>query len=108
MTWIVQIYSVRGLKNTKIRNIYCMDLVAFRMLKISLFLFLQVANVYSAFPFPEECGVNYIAPDNAEDATRIVGGYEAVPGSWPWQAYLKWRGGNIVGWELKLQIKFLN
>ena len=31
---------------------------------------------------------------------RIVGGYEAVPGSWPWQAYLKWRGDFNCGGTL--------
>ena len=31
---------------------------------------------------------------------RIVGGYEAVPGSWPWQAYLKWRGDFTCGGSL--------
>ena len=31
---------------------------------------------------------------------RIVGGYEAVPGSWPWQAYLKWQGGFTCGGTL--------
>lgn len=31
---------------------------------------------------------------------RIVGGFEAVPGSWPWQAYLKWRGAFTCGGSL--------
>ena len=54
-----------------------------------------------------DCGINYIKPDNIQNASRfsddvlhqtltnlfrIVGGYEAVPGSWPWASYLKWRG----------------
>jgi len=55
----------------------------------------------SNFPFPTECGINYIEPENVEDATRIVGGFEAVPGSWPWQAYILWRdtfecGGTLI------------
>ena len=62
------------------------------MLRISILLCFQLTRIYSAFPFPEECGINYIPPDHVEDATRIVGGFEAVAGSWPWQAYLKWRG----------------
>jgi len=49
--------------------------------------------------WPEECGITYISPDNVENTMRgshpgerIVGGYEAVPGSRPWQAYLIWQG----------------
>jgi len=54
-----------------------------------------------SFPFPTECGINYIEPDNVGNTTRIVGGFEAVPGSWPWQAYLKWKhsftcGGTLI------------
>ena len=37
--------------------------------------------VVQAFPFPSECGINYIEPENVGNATRIVGGVEAVPGS---------------------------
>jgi len=57
------------------------------------------------FPFPEECGINYIEPGNAENATvdangKIVGGFVAVPGSWPWQAYLKYQGYFTCGGTL--------
>ena len=54
----------------------------------------------TAFPFPSECGINYIEPDNVGNTTRIVGGFEAVPGSWPWQAYLIWRGSFECGGTL--------
>jgi len=61
----------------------------------------------SAFPFPEECGITYIEPDNVENTfrgagngSRIVGGYEAVPGSWPWQAYLIYDGYFTCGGTL--------
>ena len=53
-----------------------------------------------AFPFPTECGINYIEPDNVGNTTRIVGGFEAVPGSWPWQAYLVWKGSFVCGGTL--------
>jgi len=69
---------------------------------ISLFL-----SLTHAFPFPEECGINYISPDNVDntfkgshDGERIVGGYDAVPGSWPWQAYLIWQGTFVCGGTL--------
>ena len=35
-----------------------------------------------------------------KEFSRIVGGYEAVPGSWPWQAYLKWKGSFTCGGTL--------
>ncbi|XP_023328925.1 transmembrane protease serine 9 [Eurytemora carolleeae] len=68
------------------------------------FLFLFI-NLIAGFPFPEECGITYIEPSNIENATRhedgkIVGGFEAVPGSWPWQAYLKYRGDFSCGGTL--------
>ena len=54
---------------------------------------LALVGSLHAFPFPEECGINYIQPDNVGNATvKIVGGFEAVPGSWSWQAYLKFKG----------------
>merc|ERR1719187_3088825 len=46
------------------------------------------------------CGVTYIKPDNVDNDTRIVGGYEAVPGSWPWQAYLVYQGDFVCGGTL--------
>merc|ERR550539_1767379 len=74
------------------------------MLRISLILlFVQFTSIsYSSgrFEFPEECGINYIEPDNIDEATRIVGGFEAVPGSWPWQAYLKYQGSFTCGGTL--------
>ena len=55
----------------------------------------------ASFPFPEECGINYIQPDNVGNAShRIVGGFEAVQGSWPWQAYLKFKGSFTCGGTL--------
>jgi len=57
-------------------------------------------GLVTAFPFPSECGINYIEPDNVGNTTRIVGGFEAVPGSWPWQAYLIWRGSFECGGTL--------
>merc|ERR1712121_288393 len=59
-----------------------------------------VSSTSVGFPFPEECGINYIQPDNVGNASRIVGGVEAVPGSWPWQAYLKFKGSFTCGGTL--------
>ena len=73
------------------------------MLRISfLLLLVQLASISCSvrFEFPEECGINYIEPDNIDEATRIVGGFEAVPGSWPWQAYLKYQGEFMCGGTL--------
>merc|ERR1712098_117865 len=53
---------------------------------------LVLVKLVQSFPFPTECGINYIESDNVGNTTRIVGGVEAVPGSWPWQAYLKFKG----------------
>jgi len=58
-----------------------------------------------AFPFPTKCGINYIEPSNVEGTRKgsnqtrsgITGGYVAVPGSWPWQAYLVYRGEFACG-----------
>ena len=42
----------------------------------------------------------YFIPNLPNTLFRIVGGYEAVPGSWPWAAYLKWRGEYTCGGTL--------
>jgi len=68
-------------------------------------LLLLLVGFASAFPFPTKCGINYIEPSNIEgtrqgsNQTRngITGGYVAVPGSWPWQAYLVFRGEFACG-----------
>ena len=70
-----------------------------------MYLILNIWFVFSisfcqAFPFPSECGINYIEPENVENTTRILGGFEAVAGSWPWQAYLKFQGGFYCGGTL--------
>jgi len=66
-----------------------------------LLIIFSIVKLGLSFPFPEECGVNYIQPDNINNvSSRIVGGYEAVPGSWPWQAYLKWKGSFTCGGTL--------
>merc|ERR1711892_1177822 len=71
--------------------------------KFTSFLVISV----TAFPFPEECGITYIEPDNVENTfkgagngSRIVGGFEAVPGSLPWQAYLIYDGYFTCGGTL--------
>jgi len=71
-----------------------------RFLTCVILLSLGNIDIITCFPFPEECGITYIEPDNINNASRIVGGYEAVPGSWPWQAYLKWKGGFTCGGTL--------
>ena len=71
--------------------------------RISFLLFVQLTSISycsSRFEFPQDCGINYIEPDNIDDATRIVGGFEAVPGSWPWQAYLLYQGSFTCGGTL--------
>jgi len=68
-------------------------------------LLLLLVGFATAFPFPTKCGINYIEPSNVEgtrqgsNQTRsgITGGYVAVPGSWPWQAYLVYRGEFTCG-----------
>ena len=59
-----------------------------------------VTGLPSPFLFPSECGVNYIEADNIRNTGRIVGGFEAVPGSWPWQAYIIKRGIGTCGGTL--------
>ncbi|XP_019627287.1 PREDICTED: trypsin-like [Branchiostoma belcheri] len=44
------------------------------------------------------CGVTPIPP--VFPASRIVGGSEAYPGSWPWQVDVRHRGGHICGGAL--------
>jgi len=62
---------------------------------------LLLGTLAQAFPFPTECGINYIQPEHVENTTtRIVGGVEAVPGSWPWQAYLRFKGEFTCGGTL--------
>jgi len=62
---------------------------------------LILGTLSQAFPFPTECGINYIQPEHVENTTtRIVGGVEAVPGSWPWQAYLRFKGEFTCGGTL--------
>ena len=61
---------------------------------------LLILGLCQAFPFPAECGITYIEPENVENTTRILGGFEAVPGSWPWQAYLKFQGEFYCGGTL--------
>jgi len=67
---------------------------------------LLLPSLAAPFPFPLDCGINYIEPDNVENTTfkastpGIVGGYEAVPGSWPWQAYLIYKGKFACGGTL--------
>ena len=56
---------------------------------------LSLIHIFSfcqGFKFPSECGITYIQPDNTGSANKITGGFKSVPGSWPWQAYLKLRG----------------
>ena len=67
-------------------------------MRVIIFCLAALPNILS-FPFPD-CGINYIEPDNIQNASRIVGGVEAVPGSWPWAAYLRWRGEYTCGGTL--------
>ena len=83
---------------------------------VIIFFLAALPNILS-FLF-SDCGVNFIKPDNIQNASRffreevyvfsqsltilfrIVGGVEAVPGSWPWAAYLRWRGEYTCGGTL--------
>ena len=85
-------------------------------MRVIIFCLAALPNILS-FPFTD-CGINYIEPDNIQNASRfsrasvsldsqslkilsrIVGGVEAVPGSWPWAAYLRWRGEYTCGGTL--------
>ena len=67
-------------------------------MRVIIFCLAALPNILS-FPFPD-CGINYIEPDNIQNASRIVGGVEAVPGSWPWAAYLRWSGEYTCGGTL--------
>ena len=42
------------------------------MLTISIIV-LGFTNLAFSFPFPEECGVNFIQPDNIQNASRFLG-----------------------------------
>ena len=46
-------------------------LVHLRMLTLSVIL-VGFVNLCKSFPFPEQCGVNYISPDNIQNASRFV------------------------------------
>ena len=55
--------------------------------------------------YPGECGVPVIQPSLPSSISRIVGGSEAIPHSWPWMAMLttsssgtsrQFCGGSIV------------
>ena len=41
------------------------------MLALLIF-FVGFANLALSFPFPEECGINYVSPDNIQNASRFV------------------------------------
>ncbi|XP_078577348.1 trypsin-3-like [Branchiostoma floridae x Branchiostoma japonicum] len=46
--------------------------------------------------FTGDCGQPAISPQNV----RVVGGVQAVQGSWPWQASLKLYGGHVCGGQI--------
>ncbi|KAG0441774.1 hypothetical protein HPB47_015852 [Ixodes persulcatus] len=60
-------------------------------MKLVIFAFL-LSVVWSRKP---RCGRPSIAPF-IEPEDRIYGGRFAVPGSWPWQAQLRLRGGGHI------------
>ncbi|XP_066303730.1 trypsin-3-like [Branchiostoma lanceolatum] len=47
-------------------------------------------------PFTGDCGSPAITPQNV----RVVGGVQAVQGSWPWQASLKLYGSHVCGGQI--------
>ena len=98
MAIVLSTYIINCLVNyeIKIKNTSIVNIMRF----LTCVILLSLGNIITCFPFPEECGITYIEPDNINNASRIVGGYEAVPGSWPWQAYLKWKGGFTCGGTL--------
>jgi len=71
-------------------------------MNFSILLFAAVVALTSALPFEKqakrECGVPVVKPDTSTD---IVGGKDAIPYSWPWQAHLVlngrwWCGATLI------------
>ena len=92
-----------------------------KMLAHSL-IFVCFTNIALCFIFPQECGIRHLPLENrinrivspillpsqrGKSFNRIVGGFEAVPNSWPWQVsfrhpdyYEAIPGGHICGGTL--------